>query len=220
MNTYSTEAEQIEAIKKWWEKYGNTLLTVVLLFILVIVGFRWWQQRNVDIRAQASIAYEQLLESVAQADSTGIEAHSNHLIKEYGQTVYAANAALFAAKLAVEKDDFDQALRQLDWVIAHANTSAIKQSARLRAARILLLQGKTDLAMEKLAQVDDSAFQPTIDEVKGDIYVAMKQFPAARDNYQQALDGMSAAGFANPMLQLKLSTLPAKNTELPSQSNT
>ena len=81
---------------------------------------------------------------------------------------------------------------------------ALKQIARLRAARILLAMQKNQDALDLLATVDDPTYQPLIDEVKGDIYQAMGQTEQAKQAYESAQAGLSGIVGEDQLLSLQL----------------
>ncbi len=208
---HSSEEEQIEALKRWWQSYGKLTVAAILIGIVVSFGWRYWQQREVRLGDMASMTYEQVLADQAQQKTQLFQDEANQLIKDYKRTPYADLAALLQAKQAVIDKKFGLAEEKLRWVMAHANSTAIKQIARLRAARVLLAEKKLADALTLLNTVDNETFRPAIDEVQGEIYLAQGKQGQARTAYQAALKGLPSQDLSRPILQMKLNQLATHN---------
>ncbi len=207
MSVYMTEEEQVEQIKKWWKQYGSNVLTAILIVALAFSGWRWWQQRQLKIATHASVVYQGLLNSASAQDNTGVLASANTLLTQYAGTPYAALASLSLAKAAVEKKQYPVALKHLQWVIDKAAASSLKQIARIRSARILLAQKKPQQALAVLKTINDSSYQPVIDEVRGDSYLAQGNEQQAKQAYQLAWQAAQKAKASRPLLKMKLNNL-------------
>lgn len=207
MNIYHTETEQIEIIRQWFKKYGHWISSLVIVVLLVVLGYRFWENHQLKIETQASERYQQLMQAVADDDDTLIQTETNDLITHFPQTVYAQTAALIQAKQAVAEQKWPEALSHLQYVITHASSPALQETARLRSARILIMQKKYSDALSLLNIVDDSAYRPAINEIKGDIYVQLNDNKQAIVYYQKALKGFSKAGLNSPTLTMKLNEI-------------
>lgn len=210
MTNYLNEEQQVELLKEWWNKYGNLAVSLILLLGVSLMGWRWWQQRQVNIQHQASAVYEQLLLNVSKQDTSGIDATANTLIHQYPHTIYASLASLFQAREAVNKGALDVALRSLDWAATHTKVPAVKALAQLRAARVLLVQKKYDEVKQRLDAIDHKLYHPLVEEIRGDLLVAQGQRLQARKAYMAAQEGMTKAGLANRLLEMKIESLPEK----------
>ncbi len=212
MNIYSTETEQIENIKKWFKKYGHWLFSIVAIILIAVGGYRLWERHIEKIESQASERYQQLMVGVAEGDTSLIEAQSTDLIQHYPQTVYADAALLTQAKLLVSQNQYKKALSKLKIVITQGKTPALRQIARLRSAKILSLTTPNTAnnykkALSLLETVDDTAYLPAIDEMKGDIYLSLKNEPKARVFYRKAIKAFSKTHLNNPILEMKLNEI-------------
>ena len=214
MEVYRTEEEQLEQLKDLWSEYGRTIVFSITFVMLASFGWRYWQQQQNTIRGQASVAYEQLLESVASGEKETIISHANLLIKDYAKTPYAKYAAFIVAKSAVDDKNYALAEEKLNWVIAHAKVPSVKQIARLRQARVFLSEKKLEQAMELLTTVDDDTFTPAISELKGDILLAMGKKTDARAAYAQALETIPEAHGARSVLQMKFDNLAEMDNQV------
>ena len=172
MNIYMTEEEQIEQIKKWRKNYGNMVMSAILVIVLAITGWRWWQNNHAAVLTQTSQIYQQLLNSVEADQTTDIQAQANTLISEHPKTAYANMAALILAREYVKQNQLDKAIAQLDNVIKQSKQPTLRQVARIRKARLWLAQKKYQNALTLLETIDAKVYMPLILEVRGDIYLA------------------------------------------------
>jgi predicted negative regulator of RcsB-dependent stress response len=215
LTEYLTEQEQIEILKNWVKQYSLVILAGVAIAVLSITGWRYWEQRQDNILRHASAVYDEMLTMRAQNDSNATLTQAEKLYTHYSHTVYGEMSALMIARAAVLKKDYAKASEQYQWVIDHSKTSAIRQIARLRLARILIAQQKTEDALTILNKVEDKTFAGLIDEIRGDAYLATKNTSMAYQAYQKALDEIPNAEIVRPLLRMKLDNL---TTTIPSGS--
>lgn len=201
----TTDKEQVEMLRQWWNDYGKSIAIAIVIGLIVGLGWRYWRQHQVDVASQASSLYQSMLASAQQKDSAQSQRYADDLINQYARSPYATLAALFSAKTAIAANDLQQALNKLQWVVDHSKSAQFKQSARLRAARILLQQNKAQQALDLLAVVDDKAYQPLIDHIKGDAYTLLGNAASAKAAYEAAKKGLTEGGVEDPLLNMKLS---------------
>ncbi|MGB6977096.1 MAG: tetratricopeptide repeat protein [Gammaproteobacteria bacterium] len=206
-NVYLSEQEQIQAVKDWLKKYGLSIVIGVAVALLGSYAYRYWQQQQLIMAERASIIYAQMLGSVAKNQPQQLQQFADQLMTEYKRTPYAALAGLMLAKNAVNNSKYDFAVEKLQWVISHARDSAVRQIARIRAARILLAQNKAVEALALIQTVDNPQFQPAIDEVRGDILATQGNKGEARAAYQAALEKIPTSAMNRMWLQMKFDQL-------------
>ncbi len=208
MPTYETDNEQREMLKKWWRDYGKWLVVAVIIGLAAGLGWRYWQQQQVRVRQQASLLYQQLIVADSQKNRDTVTQMAAELTERYPNTEYAALGNLVAAKSAVNANNLVGAQQKLQWTLEHSKAEAVRQIARLRESRVFLAQNKPAEAQKLLSVVEDKSFQPAIDEVQGDIYLALGEAAKAHQSYQSAQTGLSAAGGEDVLLSLKLAQPP------------
>ena len=210
MEIYTSEKEQLEQIRDWFKKYGMSIVLGVAIAFVITFGWRFWQQRQVTLGQQASQLYEQLLavqSTQAKAPNPQVAQIANELMLNYNGTPYAGLAALMLASDAVQQGQLDLAEQKLQWVVANARTKPMEQIAKIRAARVLIAQNKSQQALQLLNKISDQAYIAEIDAVKGDAYAALGKTADAQAAYQSALDAMPKDAALRPLVQMKLANL-------------
>jgi len=202
---YSSEEQQVEAIKRFWQQYGKSILGGVVLGLAALYGFRFYQAEQRGAAEQASVKFSQLVEQRdASAASEDWLAQAQGYIDGSKSDNYAVLAALLAAKDAVTLQQYDKAAEQLTWVLAHAKEPAVLAVTQLRLARVQREQGKLDEALATLGSAVPESFASVQAELKGDILLQADKPAEAKAAYQQALTN---AGQNSQLLQIKLDEL-------------
>jgi predicted negative regulator of RcsB-dependent stress response len=203
VNELQTGDTQAEMVKAWWAKYGNSIIVGVILVILILSGYRFWQEQQTKIAARASALYDQYQVALNTKNQETLTATSNSLKTDYKRTPYATAVALIESARDVQSDNLDSATVNLQWVLDQGHEYA-KPLARLRMAEIKLQQKDYDGAMSLLQTPTEKAYQAPYLEMVGDIYFAQGKINEAVAEYTKALDAYREQGFDNILLQYKL----------------
>lgn len=228
MAQHLTEEEQVERLKRWWSENGRSLVIGVALAVVGYFGWQMWQSQQQEARESASMLYEELTETVmtqpgeALSEEERMKAASiaEELKSDYSDLIYASNAALLMARVAVEQGDLEKAEQHLRWVLEQDHSKAITLLARLRLAQAQYGQGEYDQALATLDAVDPGAYASAYAELRGDILVAKGEPAAAQAAYQTALDELlPAEGGRRDTIQMKLDDLQVSADEGPTESD-
>lgn len=211
MTDYLTEQEQIEILKNWIKQYSLVILAGVVVAILSITGYRYWQQRQIKILTHASAVYDEMLTKRAQNDPAATLIQAQKLFSHYPKTAYGQMAALMLARDATTKKNYEEAKKQLQWVLDKSSIPSLRQIARIRMARILIAENNQADAITLLKKVDDKTFDGLTEEVRGDAYLGMRDVTKARNAYKQALLALPNAEAIRPLLQMKYDNLTTTN---------
>lgn len=182
MERFETEEQQIDAIKRFWKENGTVIILGAVLGLGSLWGWRYYNDSALAAKESASTAYSASLEQFVQNDDV---AGLNQFVADNSNTGYAPLAALIVAQQAVQNDDFEQAISQLQ--IAAIGKSEIADVAKLRLAKVHLQLKQYDQAITQLDAVVANAFEDQVNELKGDVFYAQGNFDAARDAYALAL---------------------------------
>jgi len=208
-----TEEEQLDRLKSSFKKYGSTVVSGVLIVLIAFFGWQYWQKKNVAEEQTQTAKLQQLMD---QASSVGqdpnafglLAASADQIVKADPNSVQALQAQMVMAKVAYDKADYATAERELNKV---AN-SKIKDEGLLSVVRIgladsQLAQKKYDEALKTLSTVTESAFTATVDEARGDVYVAKNDIENAKKSYQSAWNTLVERKQERQILQIKLESV-------------
>lgn len=211
MEAYATEEQQVEAIKRWFNRYGNFLSWGVIIILSIGLGVKYWFHHRTIVARQASDIYETLLVGQARNDNTTLMHQAERLVKEYPRSVYAGLANLMLAKEAVQQQNWGEAERTLRWVLAHTTPEAINALARVRLMRVLMLQNKREEALTLYDESRAGPYLPILAELKGDILMQQQDWAGAREAYKKAFASVPKEGMAGIFLNFKLEELGVKS---------
>jgi predicted negative regulator of RcsB-dependent stress response len=220
----ATEEEQVEALKKWFEENGVSLVVGIVLALGGVFGYRAWENSSREAGEAASAIYEDLVAAVGatpgvslsdEMTATGISL-AERLKAEYGDSSYALFGALYMAKVAVESGDLDRATNELRWVLDHGAKGSFEVLARIRLSRVLSAQGKFEEALSVLdVRLDLAAHRSSWEEARGDVYFSMERFEDAREAYQLAVQNVTQG--SKPYLNMKLEDLTYAKVSTPAE---
>jgi len=205
---YETEEEQVEALKRWWKANGTSTIAGVIMALVLVGAWNFWQSYQQDKANQASALYEQLLNSETASKHDSVEKIARRLMDQYASTAYADFAALLLAKTKVQLGDLEAAKSILQQSIQKTDDVEIQNVARVRLVRLMLATAEYEKGLQLIAEADASTsegFNASYDELKGDLYVALGRLGEARTAYQSAL----RAGQRSPLLQFKMDDITA-----------
>lgn len=203
MEIYSSEEQQVEAIKRFWNDYGKAILGGVIIGLAGLYGWRYYQA---DQRSQAELVsaqYSQLLEQQQSQANEWLDS-AKSFINTQGNNSYAVFAALLAAREAIDNQQLATAVEHLNWVMNNAKDAPVKAIAQLRLARVQREQGNYADALISLQQAVPASFVAQQAELKGDVLQLTGELAQAKAAYQQAL---ATSEQSQPLLQVKLDEL-------------
>ncbi|MFO1368366.1 MAG: tetratricopeptide repeat protein [Marinagarivorans sp.] len=199
MSAHLSEEEQIEAFKRWWQRYGTTTVASVALASAMYLGWNLYQQHRADVAAEASKQYDKLAELIKTQDNKALSAEQKNqarsladaLVKDQKGSLYSDLASLALAKLAVEDKDLATASTALRRVVETSADAPTVDIARLRLAKVLAANKKVDEALGLLGAAVNAEFEASYAEAKGDILVQENRLAEAYSAYQAAMTSVS-----------------------------
>lgn len=210
MDGLVSEKEQIEALRNWWRENGLYIVAGIVLGVVLLIGWRWWEHEQAQSAGEASALYESLVEDVADLRVEAARTKNERMQAEYAKTVYAAQARLAMAKLYMDLGRDRDAARELEALVnADRPADEIALVGRLRLARILMYQDKPEEAAALLEGHGNTAFAARYAEALGDAYTAMGRVEDAREAYLRALaENPQARTVDAALVRMKLNDLP------------
>lgn len=217
MDSYRTEEEQVEALKRWWKENGRSTVLGVVLALGLGFGWQAWQSSREAAAAQASNLYQQMLAALAAEPQQGAgpaRALALRVKDQHRGTTYAQLAALHLARMAVNSGDLAGAEEELRWVLAMADSgSDMQRIAQLRLARVVAARGETDSALAMLAD-PDPAYAASYAMARGDILLGAGRDGEALEAFERAAATLDADVPLPQTLRDKLEYLQAERAAM------
>lgn len=209
---FETEEQQIDAIKKWFKEYGTTIVVGLVLGLVGIFGYRYFnEQRELGLE-ETSDAYESVLSILnEQQDNEKFLAEASIFNINHKNTIYSNLLSLQLTKLAVNANDLGTASQHLRDILNNPQDVTIEHIARIRLARIMLAQGDSDNALALIAESVGDEFRGSYEMLRGDIWLVKGDRSKARQAYEAAKT-KAIDGPINPNLEMLLSELADEST--------
>ncbi|MCS4503825.1 hypothetical protein KBTX_02011 [wastewater metagenome] len=185
---YTTEEEQLEALRRWWHENGRAVIAGVIIAVAAVVGWQQWESWQERSAMEASARYDALNEAVAEDRPDAVEQAVEALRADSGDSPYAVLGSLAAAKYFAGRGDLEAARARLDWARNNASSDALRQVARLRLAEVQHALGDGKGALATLEPVPGGPFAARYQELRGDILVALDRHDDAIEAYRAAMD--------------------------------
>jgi predicted negative regulator of RcsB-dependent stress response len=199
VSDYLTDEEQMARLRDWWQQNGTSLIVGVVLVVIGVVGWRWYQSSVEERIANGSDLYAQWLESQGEARQ-----RLGELIEqEAAGTAYPTFVLFHQARDAVEAGDLASAEANLQSAVTAAPGRELADLARLRLARVLFDLDRGSEALEALRQIRGEGYRALAAELQGDIHLASGDRAGAHEAYASAL-AQAREGSQRPLLEVKV----------------
>lgn len=212
METYQTEEQQVEAIKKFWQENGSFIIGGIVVGLGGFVGFNYYKDSALESEETATSAYMELM-TAAEENGDKFAQDGEAFVAAHKDSSFASFTSLALAKDATSHKDWAGAAKHLQMAVDNAADEGVKSIALLRLARVQLQQEQADKALSTLSGEISEGFVGAAEEIKGDAYLIQGKTELARNAYQAAVDALGTAASTNPNLQMKLDDL-AEHVEL------
>ena len=127
------EQEQLDELKAWWKRNGNTVMAGFTALALAYAGYQGWNIYQNKQSVAASVRYDALTK-LDPKDTKAIQSASAELMEQYAGTPYASRAALLAAKVNYQAGDAKSAQAQVEWVVKNAKEEPLRAIGQLQLA--------------------------------------------------------------------------------------
>jgi len=196
----STEEEQVDQIKKWW---NSNVKQIIAGAVIGLAGVWGWNTYS-DYQDKQSLNARSLYLSYA-SDSNNLGAYDK-LTTDFSSSTYSDQAILLMAKYLFDAGSYTEALAVTEPLINNPS-SVIANTAALRAASIYLQLGKHDQALSILEGQSGNDFSGLIYNLIGDIYLDLGNRAEAQKHYSLAIDNVTANSNLSQLIQIKLDDL-------------
>lgn len=208
------EYELGERVRTWFKDNSGSLITGIALGLGCVAAWIWWDANGVKHQNEAGIQYQAFTTAAEKNDPTKTKVVLALLESKYADTPYLNFAVLRQAELLQANGKSGDAVKLLEANIAKATEAPIKELYKLRIARIQLINGKADLALKQLADITESVYPASVEEIRGDAHLALGKRELASQSYVKALTALDEAAPIRNLIELKLieagGSVPAK----------
>lgn len=214
MDDFSSEREQLDAIKRWFARHGSALLTGIVLGLAVLFGWRYWQESARQTQEAASLQFNRLTHALEGGDLEASRNLARELLGSAPGTAYGVLSALALAGIEARSGNWEAAAGQLGWVIEEHPDDPLVALARTRLARAYLELGRPTDALAQVGPEVSLPNTPLTAETRADVFLALGRTEEARQAYELAAS-LDPAGLAeeNSPLALKLDALGGPTAE-------
>jgi len=204
VEVYTTENEQVDAVRRFFAENGKALAIGVVLGIAALGGWRYWQSHESTAMADSSVAFQQANQAMTDKNAQGVE--DLEKFAQSNKNNYGVFASLQLADHFVEAKDFANAEKQLVAAQSQAKEENLLSLVSLRLARVQSQQKKFDDALKTLDGVKGEGWIALQQDVRGDVLLAKGDAKGAREAFSKGLDSKPSQTLQN-VLRMKLNNL-------------
>ena len=97
MDELLSEKEQVEKLRNWWKENGPFVIGGLVLGVLALSGWNYWQSWKITRAEEAKVAYDKLVIAVENADADTSATQLDLLEDKFSATPYLDQARLMIA---------------------------------------------------------------------------------------------------------------------------
>ncbi|WP_272668226.1 YfgM family protein [Providencia sp. PROV085] len=204
MEVYTTENEQVDAIKRFFANNGVALIIGLVVGIGAVLGWNYWQSHKSNVLQESAQKFENVSTQLHSGSAQGIEAAQKFAAET--NDVYSAMIGLELAQVAVDKGDLALAEKSLSDALTKAKTDDMLDLINFRLARVQLAQGKADAAIASVGNIKAKSWQAAAQDIRGDALLHKGDNAGAKAAYTQGLESDGSQAIRN-LLTLKLNNV-------------
>lgn len=219
----TTDKEAMSALKK----HGDKIVWAIVLVLGSYFGWQYYQKNHAKVDTVAADSYT-IIDERGEALKLGLEdpsideagkaqlnkekesllADIDKLVATHGKTAYAWQALMTKARLQADDDNHKDAIATLKQAQAiELGDDGLMALTTLRLGQVLLADGQTDEAQTLISKALPKAFEPSRQELLGDIFIAKNDMENAKKAYQSAWDALKERQEVRSLLSLKMQAI-------------
>lgn len=186
MSYNSTGEEQMAELKEFLKKFWKLILAILVIGLVAVWGWRYWQTHQSEQMEQASDRYELLIAKLdpAQPESvTELVAFAQDNNNTYGVFSYLKAAQYYVEVLK----DYAGAQALLESAAKQTDEESVLSIINIRIARLQYQQELLEESLATLAKVTESSWSAVTNDIRGDVLVALERYSDACLAYEVVL---------------------------------
>ena len=186
MEVYTTEEQQVDAIKKWCKKYLKwVVVLLVIIFVAILVKTLYHHSISKDNLISVDkfeVIYNKLQND--EVSNVAIKNAKNYI--ENNKNEYSSLLNLNLSKIYVERKNYNEAINSLNWIINNSSDANLLNIAKVRLARLYIFNSKFDLAKEIIGTIKSQSWRLQKTILMGDLYSKENKLDLAKKEYLKA----------------------------------
>ncbi|MDF7670583.1 tetratricopeptide repeat protein [Orbaceae bacterium ESL0721] len=186
MSHQLTAEEQMSELKSFFAKTWKIIVAVIVIGLLAFWGWRYWQSHQQEKVISSSEQYEKLVQKL----DTNVPNSVDELVAfaNNNDTIYAVFADLGAAQFYVETlKDYEGAKKLLTNALKKTDSQPVESIINIRIARLQYQLEQYQDSLTTLDKVIEQSWAPSVNDIRGDIFIKMSRYSDAVDSYKVAL---------------------------------
>ena len=204
MELYNNENDQVDALKRFFAENGKALAVGVILGVGALVGWRYWTSHQLDTDRGSSLAYENAISALKSDKPEALNAAQKFAADS--KNTYGAFASLELAQHFVEKNDLQNAEKQLQQGLTAASDDNLKSVINMRLARVQLQLKQPDAALKTLDAVKGEGWTAIVADLRGEILLSKGDKQGAKAAWEAGAKS-DASPALSEMMRMKINNL-------------
>ena len=203
---FDNDEQQSEYFKNFYNLHKIKIFLAVIVFLLAFFAYQYLISANQSNAEESSQLFQDVL--VSKVDNIDeIKLKVTELQNEFSNSPYAARATIYYSKLLVETGDYSAAAKQLIWASGENVEPSIQSMANYLLGNLYLVQEKLAEALEVSNKIITDGYIGLVNDLKGDIYVAMGDNENAIKSYEISLNYFGGQGELHQVIENKLNSI-------------
>lgn len=202
-----TDEEREELVKQWIKDYWLAAVGAAALAIALVYGLNYYRQSKLNALSDTADEVQLVTADLQANKMDSAKVTVEKLQAAQSDTTFSAVATLHLAKKLFDESKYVEAAKQYQWLITNADDVVMRDIARLRKARAESNAKQYSEAVSTLSGLESQSYVVESNLLKGDVYMANKQFDAAKKAYESI---KAESGLHPDMIQQRLDLLSIK----------
>lgn len=179
-----TDEEREELVRKFIKDYWLVGVIAVVGAIAALYGLNYYKTSKISALSESAQGLTDIDKNITDKKLTDALSQTELLQSSDKDSSFPVLATFKLAKNYFDNQSYDKAIKQYDWLISHVSDKAVRDIARLRKARAQANLNQATAAIDTLSGLETKQGNMASALLKGDIYMADKQFDAAKKAYE------------------------------------